>query len=143
MPSFLDQPLCVGDGVTSAFQLCKYYGSGSETQQRLITRPVAGSISVGVDGVAVSGWSHLGKGVIAFDEASAEGTVLTAGFRFDVPVRFAEYRLDVSRNTFAAGEADRKRVVEGKGVTVSIVHGGRTHERKNNRQHYHKQYKQV
>src|SRR3546814_281210 len=68
MPSFLDQPLGVGDGVTSAFQLCKYYGSGSEAQQRLITRPVAGSISVGVDGVAVSGWSHLGKGVIAFDE---------------------------------------------------------------------------
>src|SRR3546814_4315660 len=78
MPSFLCQPLGVGDGVTSAFQLCKYYGGGSEAQQRLITRPVAGSISVGVDGVAGRGWSHLGKGVIAFDEASAEGTVLTA-----------------------------------------------------------------
>src|SRR3546814_3964416 len=98
--------------VTSAFQLCKYYGSGSEAQQRLITRPVAGSISVGVDGVAVSGWSHLGKGVIAFDEASAEGTVLTAGFRFDVPVRFAEDRLDVSRTTFAAGEAPSVPLIE-------------------------------
>src|SRR3546814_17096422 len=49
--------------------------------------------------------SQLGKCVIAFDEASAEGTVMTAGFRFDVPVRFAEDRLDVSRTTFAAGEA--------------------------------------
>src|SRR3546814_16907240 len=95
MPSFLDQPLGVGDGVTGAFQLCKYYGSGSEAQQRLITRPVAGSILVGVDGVAVSGWSHLGKGVIAFDEAPAEGTV------------------------------DRKSVVEGKSVSVSVDSGGR------------------
>src|SRR3546814_10860292 len=50
MPSFLDQPLGVGDGVTGAFKLCQYYGSGSEAQQRLITRPVAGSILVGVDG---------------------------------------------------------------------------------------------
>src|SRR3546814_16999982 len=107
MPSFLDQPLGVGDGVTSALQLCKYYGSGSEAQQRRITRPVAGSISVGVDGVAVSGWSHLGKGVIAFDEASAEGTVMTAGFRFDVPGRFAMDRLVVSRAHFAGGKADR------------------------------------
>src|SRR3546814_12749328 len=89
MPNALDQPLGVGDGVTSAFQLCKYYGSGSEAQQRLITRPVAGSILVGVDGVAVSGWSHLGKGVIDFDGAPAEGAVLTCGFSFDVPVCFA------------------------------------------------------
>src|SRR3546814_19682647 len=104
MPSFLCQPLGVCDGVTSAFQLCKYYGSGSEAQQRLITRPVAGSISVGVDGVAVSGWSQQGKGVIAFDEASAEGTVLTGGFQFDVQVRFSEDRSAVRRATFAAGD---------------------------------------
>jgi uncharacterized protein (TIGR02217 family) len=104
-PSMLDQRLGIGDGVTSQFQLCKYYGSGEEAQQRVITRPVAGSISVAVDGVAASGWVHLGKGMIAFDEAPAEGAVLTAGFRFDVPVRFAEDRLEVSRATFAAGEA--------------------------------------
>src|SRR3546814_13912678 len=60
---------------------------------------------LGVDGMAVSGWSHLGKGVIAFDEAPAEGAVLTAGFRFDVPVCFAEDRPDVRRPTLAAGEA--------------------------------------
>src|SRR3546814_6342325 len=65
MPSMSDQPLGVGDGVRSAFQLCIYYGSGSEAQQRLITRPVAGSIMLGVDGMAVSGWSHLGQGGVA------------------------------------------------------------------------------
>lgn len=104
-PAMLDQRLGIGDGVTSAFQLCKYYGSGEEAQRRAITRPVAGSILVAVNGVAASGWAHLGKGAIAFDEAPAEGAVLTAGFRFDVPVRFAEDSLEVSRTTFAAGEA--------------------------------------
>ena len=31
--------------------------------------------------------------------------VIAAGFRFDVPVRFAEDSLEVSRASFAAGEA--------------------------------------
>src|SRR3546814_12531095 len=50
MPSFLDQPLGVGDGVTSAFQLCTYYGSGSEAQQRLNTRQVEGGKAGGGGG---------------------------------------------------------------------------------------------
>src|SRR3546814_11386367 len=103
MPSMSDQPLGVGDGVRSAFQLCIYYGSGSEAQQRLITRPVAGSIMLGVDGMAVRGWSHLGQGVIAFDEAPAEGAVLQAGVRFDVPVRFAGDRVAVCQIGRASG----------------------------------------
>lgn len=111
-PSMLDQRLGIGDGVTSQFQLCKYYGSGAEAQRRVITRPVAGSILVAMDGVAASGWVHLGKGVIAFDEAPPQGAVLTAGFRFDVPVRFAEDALEVSRATFAAGEAVSVLLVE-------------------------------
>lgn len=111
-PSILDQRLGIGDGVTSTFQLCKYYGSGEDAQRRVITRPVAGSIVVAVDGIAASGWAHMGKGAIAFDEAPPEGAVLTAGFRFDVPVRFAEDRLEVSRATFAAGEAVSVPLVE-------------------------------
>jgi uncharacterized protein (TIGR02217 family) len=111
-PIMLDQRLGIGDGVTSQFQLCKYYGEDEEAQQRRITRPVAGSISVAVDGVAASGWSHLGKGVIAFDTAPAADAILRAGFRFDVPVRFAQDSLEVSRATFAAGEAPSVPLVE-------------------------------
>ncbi|AUW59208.1 TIGR02217 family protein [Sphingobium sp. SCG-1] len=109
----LDQFLGVGDGAASAFQLCKYYGDGADAQQRVITRPAAGSIRVAVDGVeALSGWAHVGAGVIAFDVAPAAGAALTAGFRFDVPVRFAEDRLDVSRATFAAGDVPSVPLVE-------------------------------
>jgi uncharacterized protein (TIGR02217 family) len=79
----------------------------------LITRPVAGTIRVAVNGVeAMSGWSHAGGGVIAFASAPAAGAVLTAGYRFDVPVRFAEDRLEVSRATFAAGEVPSVLLVE-------------------------------
>lgn len=104
--SAIDQSLGTGDGVASQFALAKYYGGGADAQRRPITRPVAGTIRVAVDGIEqMSGWQHLGGGVIAFDAAPADGTVLTAGFRFDVPVRFAEDALEVSRATFAAGEA--------------------------------------
>ncbi|MES2173421.1 MAG: DUF2460 domain-containing protein [Pseudomonadota bacterium] len=105
-PSPIDQRLGIGDGVRATFQLMRYYGAGEEAQGRIITRPVAGSIRVAADGVEMTeGWSHAGLGVIAFDDAPGAGVVLSAGYRFDVPVRFAEDRLDINRATFAAGEA--------------------------------------
>jgi uncharacterized protein (TIGR02217 family) len=60
----------------------------------------------------VDGWSHAGLGMIAFDVAPAAGVALTAGYRFDVPVRFAEDRLEINRATFAAGEAVSVPLVE-------------------------------
>ncbi len=109
----IDQRLGTGDGVTSQFQLAKFYGEGEEAQRRIITRPVAGSIRISVDGVEqMSGWTHEGLGVIAFDEAPAEGAVLGCGYRFDVPVRFAEDRLEISRATFAAGEVPSVPLIE-------------------------------
>jgi uncharacterized protein (TIGR02217 family) len=50
--------------------------------------------------------------VIAFTTAPTSGAVLTAGFRFDVPVRFAEDSLEVNRATFAAGEMPSVPLVE-------------------------------
>ena len=113
VPSPIDQRLGTGDGVRAEFPLMRHYGEGDDAQGRRITRPVAGSIRVAVDGVELtSGWSHAGMGVIAFDVAPAAGAVLTAGYRFDVPVRFAEDRLEINRATFAAGEAPSVPLVE-------------------------------
>jgi uncharacterized protein (TIGR02217 family) len=112
-PGPLDQRLGVGDGVRAEFGLQRFYGLGEAAQVRRITRPVPGTVRVAVDGIEqVGGWSHVGLGVIAFDEAPAAGAVLTAGFRFDVPVRFAEDRLEINRATFAAGEAPSVPLVE-------------------------------
>lgn len=112
-PGPIDQRLGVGDGMTATFQLMRHYGVGEEAQGRIITRPVPGSIRVAADGVEwTEGWSHAGLGLIAFDTAPDAGVVLTAGYRFDVPVRFAEDRLDINRATFAAGEAPSVMLVE-------------------------------
>lgn len=113
VPGPIDQRIGTADGVRAEFPLMRHYGAGAEAQARRITRPVAGSIRVGADGVEMTdGWVHAGGGVIAFDVAPAAGVVLTAGYRFDVPVRFAEDRLEVSRATFAAGEAVSVPLVE-------------------------------
>lgn len=103
-PGPADQPIGTGDGAATTFQLAKLYGVGADAQQRLITRPVEGSIRVALDGVEqASGWSHAGLGQIAFDDPPGAGVAVTAGFLFDVPVRFAEDRLEIDRETFAAG----------------------------------------
>jgi uncharacterized protein (TIGR02217 family) len=102
-PAATDQAIGIGDGVTTDFALIKTYGAGAGAQVRRITRPRNGSVLVAVDGVAAIGWSLGAMGRITFETAPADGAEITAGFRFDVPVRFAEDRLNASRATFAAG----------------------------------------
>lgn len=103
----VDEVIGVGDGETSAFPLMKHYGEAA----RRITRPVSGSVSVSVDGVASEGFT-LSGGVVTLDVPPDEGAVVTASFLFDVPVRFAEDRLSVSRATFLAGAAASVPLVE-------------------------------
>jgi len=111
-PTMLDQQIGVGDGLTASFQLAKLYGEGDEPQVRPITRPRPGTIVVSVDGVANIAWSLQPKGTVLFQSAPAAGAVIRAGFLFDVPVRFAEDRLDITGAAFAAGEAPSVPLVE-------------------------------
>lgn len=104
-----DQLLGEGDGARTAFPLIKDY----DGQVRRITRPVAGSVLVSVDGeVLAEGWSLAARGVIEFEGAPVEGAEVRAGYRFDVPVRFAEDRLSLNRATFLAGEAPSVPLIE-------------------------------
>ncbi len=59
----------------------------------------------------VAGWRLVG-GAVEFNAPPAAGAAITAGFRFDVPVRFAEDRLEVGAAAFAAGEAVSVPLVE-------------------------------
>ena len=109
-PTAIDQNIGAGDGVTDSFSLIKSYGAG---EQRRITRPVAGSVRVGINGVeALSGWVLGDMGMVQFDQAPAPGSAISAGFLFDTPVRFAEDRIEVNRATFLAGEAPSVPLVE-------------------------------
>jgi uncharacterized protein (TIGR02217 family) len=108
-PGVADQGLGTGDGVASEFPLVKHYGG----QERRITRPVAGSVRVSVDGAErIGGWMLGDGGMIAFEDPPAAGAEVAAGFRFDVPVRFAEDVLAVSLATFAAGEVPSVPLIE-------------------------------
>ena len=101
-----DQLLGVGDGLAATFALAKRYGTGSEPQVRPITRPVAASVRVALGtSETLTGWTLEPDGKISFAVAPAAGVEVRAGFLFDVPVRFAEDRLDISGAGIAAGEA--------------------------------------
>lgn len=105
-----DQVIGTGDGATTTFPLVKTYGTG---EQRRITRPVAGSVSIAVGGVEQStGWSLEALGQVVFVTPPAAGAAITAGYLFDVPVRFADDKLEVHRASFLAGEAPSVPLIE-------------------------------
>ena len=98
MPSPLDQPIGTGNGSATLFQLTKRYTSGAQSWTRAITKPVAGTVTVALNGTPqASGWSvSTATGLITFTTAPAAGVAITAGFEFDVPVRFDTDALDVT-----------------------------------------------
>ena len=51
-----------------------------------------------------AGWTLTPGGVVSFAVPPPAGAIVRAGFVFDVPVRFADDRLEVSRATYLAGE---------------------------------------
>ena len=111
-PTATDQLLGTGDGVRADFPLTKSYGQGEAAQARRITRPHAASILVSVDGAPATGWTLGAMGIVSFASPPGAGRVVRAGFTFDVPVRFAEDKLEVAGAVFAAGEAPSVPVIE-------------------------------
>ena len=111
-PTMLDQLIGTGDGLIADFQLVKTYGGGSDPQVRPIHRPRADTLQVSVAGVRIEGWTLRPGGRLRLAIAPALGEEVRAGFLFDVPVRFAEDRIDVSGVNFAAGEAPSVPLIE-------------------------------
>jgi uncharacterized protein (TIGR02217 family) len=93
-----DQLLGTGDGSTRHFRLRKRYGTDEVGIWRPIHKPVDGSVKVAVEGVEqFSGWSvDTITGILSFDAPPASGAAVTAGFEFDVPVRFDTDMMDVT-----------------------------------------------
>jgi len=108
--STADQTIGIGDGTKARFALTKTYGEGNDAYQRLITRPVSETLRVAVDGVektSPADWSFdLVTGEVVFAPGNLPGAEeeVTAGYEFDVPVRFDTERLAVSLTAFKAGQ---------------------------------------
>jgi uncharacterized protein (TIGR02217 family) len=104
-PSMIDQMLGTGDGTKIIFQLIKRYGAEDTGWDRDILLPVADTVLIALDGVLQTvGYAidHM-TGQVTFDVAPPSGISITAGFSFDVPVRFDADRLEIDLEAFAAG----------------------------------------
>lgn len=114
-PTAGDQQLGTGDGTRTVFQLLKTYGAAFDPYLRPITKPDVASVRIKVGAVelmpaAFSVDALTGRVTLA--EPAPAGQVVTAGFLFDVPVRFDTDRLDVELTSFDAGEAPNIPLIE-------------------------------
>lgn len=104
-PAFTDQIIGTGDGTQTQFQLVKNYTSGAYGYQRQIKKPVAGTVLIGKNGVLqASGWTvDTTTGIVTFAVAPGAGQSVSAGYEFDVPVRFDTGKLTISIEAFNHG----------------------------------------
>lgn len=116
--SATDQEIAVGDGTSDTFQLVKHYKSGGETYTRTIAKPVSGTVRIAVDGHEMTEGPDItidhatGLFTFAFLSIPGSGASVTAGFEFDVPVRFDTDHLDIRLSDFVAGDIPAIPLVE-------------------------------
>lgn len=116
-PAPTDQNIGTGDGVTASFQLVKTYGGAFAPYARRIAKPVSGSVRVAVAGVEKSAplaSVDATTGVVTFASGAipAAGAAVTAGFLFDVPVRFDADFLEIDMQAFEAGAIPKIPIIE-------------------------------
>ncbi len=113
-----DQPIGTGTGTLASFQLTKTYGAAFLPYVRQIRKPVAGTVKIAVAGAAkVAGADFTvdhATGIVTFlpGKLPPAGAAVTAGYEFDVPVRFDTDRLDIDLASFEAGEAPSIPLIE-------------------------------
>ncbi len=103
-----DQVLGTGDGVTVSFALVKTYGRDFAPYRRAIAKPVAGTVAIAIDGVAQAATAYrvdTVTGIVTFavGHVPSAGRTVTAGFQFDVPVRFDTDKLEINLSGFRSG----------------------------------------
>lgn len=115
-PGFEDQVIGTGDGAVRAFQLQKIYRSGDATYARDIRKPVSGTVRIGLQGDVQTEGVDFGvdfvNGVVTFASAPPQDAMVTAGFEFDVPVRFDTDSIRTSVASFKAGDIPDVPVIE-------------------------------
>ena len=113
---FEDQVIAHGDGVTSEYRLARAYASGGASYSRPITKPVLGTVKIGVQRAQMVESIHFtvdyATGMISFEHPPEEDVEISAGFEFDVPVRFDTDRIQTSVASFQAGDVPNVPVVE-------------------------------
>jgi uncharacterized protein (TIGR02217 family) len=113
IPTNMDQVIGTGTGALTTFQVKKTYADAAASYVRDITKPIAGTLLVSVNGAANTNWTlNATTGIITFGAAPAAAAIIRAGYEFDVPVRFDTDELQVSWETFRAGRISNIPIVE-------------------------------
>ena len=105
-PTRTAQLIRTGNGSNASFQLLKNYGAPSRVYGRPIHAPVVATLLVAVNGTATTAFTLSDSGLITFNPGNipANLATVTAGFEFDVPVRFDTDEITVNLTHFEAGE---------------------------------------
>ncbi|MBS0241941.1 MAG: DUF2460 domain-containing protein [Proteobacteria bacterium] len=116
-PTASDQAIGLGDGTQATFQLVKRYGASFAPYDRRIAKPVAGTVRIAVAGVVQPPTAFAvdaTTGIVTFnpDSIPAASAGITAGFEFDVPVRFDTDKLEVNLSGFRHGAIPSIPIVE-------------------------------
>jgi uncharacterized protein (TIGR02217 family) len=117
-PAPLDCLIGTGDGLQATFQLQKTYGSPFAPWSRAVKKPVAATVRVAVAGAEKTAGIHFtadgSTGIVTFLAGSIPpaGQSVTAGFEFDVPVRFDTDKLEINLSGFQHGAIPSIPVVE-------------------------------
>lgn len=115
-PGPVDQKLVADTLPTRRWKLSKAYWDMAGGYVRPITRPVAATVRVAVDGVElIPGDDFVVEpvtGDVTLAVAPPIGAAVTAGFEFDVPVRFDSDVIEVNLAAFEAGEIPSIPIIE-------------------------------
>ena len=117
-PNALDCVLGTGDGTAAVFQLKKVYGGAHAPWTRNVKKPVSGTVKAAVAGIVKTPGTDFtvdpSTGIVTFLSGSipAAGQSVTAGFEFDVPVRFDTDKLEINMHGFAHGAIPNIPVIE-------------------------------
>lgn len=106
-------PIGTGDGTTTTFQLVKVYTYGAMSTIRTIVKPMAGGLHLSVAGVAVEEYDpDFTTGLVTFWTPPGVGAVVSASGFFEVPTRFNQNVLPITRVAVNAYSLERVELVE-------------------------------
>lgn len=110
--SATDQLIGYGDDVTTRFLLRKSYSDVAGQYVRPIAFPNLETLQCAMNGQLIEFEFDPQTSEIVFDAAPALGAHITAGFEYYTPVRFDAPHLDISLESFDAGQAISVPIIE-------------------------------
>lgn len=115
--SALDQTIGLGNGNQKIFKLIKRYGDAETGYVRRIQKPIEGSLVLALNNALVSDDQYTvdwKNGSIEFKEMNipVNGAIITAGFEFDIPVRFDADEISINLTHFEVGDIPSIPLVE-------------------------------